>query len=134
LSVVLWASYALLILCAGLAGGRPRGPGEAWRAAGVTLGTLFFVAGLSLAAGGEHHTTVSSLLFGSLIGGSAVYTVGALMWHGPSAFWWRVAGWCGLVVALAIPTMLTLALPLVGLLAFTLALPRDPAARTLRPS
>ncbi len=125
---MLFLAYSTLLLCVGLAGIRPQGPGEGWRLVAVAAGIVILLTSLSLAVDAGHHTTVSAALFGGLIGGSAVFTAGALKWTGPAAFWWRTAGWCGMAAALVVPSTLTLGLPILGLLAFTLRPAADPAA------
>jgi hypothetical protein len=58
---------------------------------------------------------------GALSLGSAVYAVGLLAWRGGRALGLRVLGWVPMAAALVIPSTLTLGLPLVALLALTLA-------------
>jgi hypothetical protein len=63
------------------------------------------------------------------IGGSILYGVGLLSWWGGTAFVLRLMGWLLMAFALAIPSTLTLALPLVALLVPALvAIGRDPTA------
>jgi hypothetical protein len=50
-----------------------------------------------------------------------MYAAGLLTWRGGQALGLRVLGWVMMVAALAIPSTLTLGLPLVALLALTLA-------------
>jgi hypothetical protein len=54
------------------------------------------------------------------IGGSILYGVGLLSWWGGTAFMLRLLGWLLMTLALAIPSTMTLALPLVALLVPTL--------------
>jgi hypothetical protein len=53
--------------------------------------------------------------------GSVVYAAGLLAWRGGRALGLRVLGWVLMVAALVVPSTLTLGLPLVALLALTLA-------------
>jgi hypothetical protein len=59
--------------------------------------------------------------------GALVYLCGIGVWRGRTARVCRVAGWGAMAAALAVPSTLTLALPLLVLLAPTLAPPRLPA-------
>ena len=63
--------------------------------------------------------------------GSVVYAAGLLAWRGGRALGLRVVGWVLMVAALAIPSTLTLGLPLVALLALTLApIPQQKVAQS----
>jgi hypothetical protein len=80
------------------------------------------VAVLGLQFGGGDHALVLGWTIGAAVSlGSIVYTAGLLAWRGGQALGLRVVGWVLMVVALAIPSTLTLGLPLVALLALTLA-------------
>lgn len=74
---------------------------------------------------GETHASLSEafvtyLALSALLTGSALYTLGAVIWRGRSGFRLRVTGWLFLVVIAAIPSQLTLLLPLVVPLVLTL--------------
>ena len=130
---MLLVAYSTLILCVGLAGVRPQRPGEVWRLVAVAAGIVILISSLMLAVDVRPHTLVSAALWGFLIAGSAVFTAGALSWHGQAALWWRTAGWLAMAAALVVPSTLTLGLPIVGLLAFTLRpAESDAAAVALR--
>jgi hypothetical protein len=60
------------------------------------------------------------LISGLCIAGSVLYGLGAVSWYRRTALLLRVGGWLLLTVALCIPSTLTLALPLVGVLVPTL--------------
>jgi hypothetical protein len=53
--------------------------------------------------------------------GGVVYAAGLLAWRGGQALGLRILGWVLLLMAFAIPSTLTLGLPLVALLALALA-------------
>jgi hypothetical protein len=95
----------------------------------TAVGTLGIALLVQLAGGGQ------ALVLGWTIGaavslGSIVYAAGLLAWRGGQALGLRVLGWLLMVAALLIPSTLTLGLPLVALLALTLApIPQQKAAQ-----
>jgi hypothetical protein len=81
------------------------------------------IAVLGLQLGGDDHALVLGWTIGAAVTlGSIVYAAGLLAWRGGQALGLRVVGWVLMVAALVIPSTLTLGLPLVALLALTLAL------------
>jgi hypothetical protein len=58
-----------------------------------------------------------------------VYAAGLLAWRGGQALGLRILGWILMVTAFAIPSTLTLGLPLVALLALALASIREQIAQ-----
>jgi hypothetical protein len=76
------------------------------------------VLGLQL---GDHAHVLGWTIGGAVSLGSIMYAAGLLTWRGGQALGLRVLGWVMMVAALAIPSTLTLGLPLVALLALTLA-------------
>ena len=80
------------------------------------------IAVLGLQFGGDDHALVLGWTIGAAVTvGSVVYAGGLLAWRGGRALGLRVVGWVLVVAASAIPSTLTLGLPLVALLALTLA-------------
>ena len=64
---------------------------------------------------------IAPLALGALlIGGSFLYVVGAALWRGYAAYGLRVVGWCLVAAVLSVPSTLTLALPVVALMAAVL--------------
>jgi hypothetical protein len=78
------------------------------------------VLGLQLADDGQSHL-LGWTIAAALTIGSVLYATGLLTWRGGPALALRVLGWLLMVAALAIPSTLTLALPVVAPLALTLA-------------
>jgi hypothetical protein len=76
------------------------------------------VLGLQL---GDHAHVLGWTIGGAVSLGSIMYAAGLLVWRGPQALGLRVLGWVLMVAALVIPSTLTLGLPLVALLALSLA-------------
>ena len=80
------------------------------------------IAVLGLQLGGDDHTHMLGWTIGVAVSlGGAVYAAGLLAWRGGQALGLRILGWVLMVMALMIPTTLTLGLPLVALLAVALA-------------
>ena len=102
-------------------------------AAGVldTVVGALGVAVLGLQLRAADHVHVLGWMIGALISlGAVAYAAGLLAWRGGQAVGLRILGWVLMVIALVIPSTLTLALPLVALLATTLArLPEQQAAQ-----
>lgn len=91
-------------------------------AAGVldTAAGLVGIAVLGLQLRGPSHA-LGLTIGGALSLGCVVYAAGLLAWRGGQALGLRVLGWVLMAAALVIPSTLTLGLPLVALLALTLA-------------
>lgn len=70
-------------------------------------------------AGGEGHNLAYAIV-GSLLAGSVVHALGVVAWNGALAWTARAVGSILVGAALVVPTVLTIALPLVGLQALTL--------------
>ena len=80
------------------------------------------IAVLGLQLGGDGHAHVLGWTIGAAVSlGGVVYAAGLLAWRGGQALGLRILGWVLMVTALAIPSTLTLGLPLVALLALALA-------------
>lgn len=80
------------------------------------------LAVLGLQLGGADHAQVLGWAIGGAVSlGSILYAAGLLAWRGGQALGLRILGWVLMVAALVIPSTLTLGLPLVALLAPTLA-------------
>ena len=93
------------------------------RLAALTLDTAvgalgIAVLGLQL---GDHAHVLGWTIGGAVSLGGILYGAGLLGWRGGRALGLRVLGWVLMVAAFMIPTTLTLGLPLVALLALTLA-------------
>jgi hypothetical protein len=140
---VLLLAYALLAGVIAWTLGRRGGPwilrlGEPVqqrvRLAAGMLDTAVAAVGIAVVAQlvGEDDALVLGWTIGAAVSlGSVVYAAGLLAWRGGQALGLRVVGWVLMVVALVIPSTLTLGLPLVALLALTLApIPRQRVARS----
>jgi Integrase core domain len=80
------------------------------------------IAVLGLQLGGDDHAHVLGWTIGAAVSlGGFVYAAGLLAWRGGQALGLRILGWVLMVTALAIPSTLTLGLPLVALLVVALA-------------
>ena len=99
------------------------------RTVATALDALFLALGIGLLARREASALGDAILL-SLIAGATVYLWGLTLWRGRSAQICRVVGWSAMTVALLVPTTISLALPLLALLAPTLAAP----ARARRPA
>jgi hypothetical protein len=78
------------------------------------------IAVLGLQLGDQAHA-LGWTIGGAVSLGSIVYAAGLLGWRGGQALGLRVLGWILMAAALVVPSTLTLGLPLVALLALTLA-------------
>jgi hypothetical protein len=93
------------------------------------------IAVLGLQLGGDDHAHVLGWTIGAAVSlGAVVYAAGLLAWRGGQALGLRILGWVLMVTALTIPSTLTLGLPLVALLAVTLAPIPEQAAQDGEPS
>jgi hypothetical protein len=79
------------------------------------------IAVLGLQLGSDHALVLGWTIGAAVSLGSIVYATGLLAWRGGQALGLRVLGWVLMVAAFAIPSTLTLGLPLVAFLALTLA-------------
>jgi len=68
----------------------------------------------------NHASTLGLVLLVMLCFGSVVYLCGLALWHERAGYALRLAGWILAVSALAIPSTLTLLLPVVCVLALTI--------------
>jgi hypothetical protein len=74
-------------------------------------------------------------LLASLAVGSSVFVLGVILWRGRAALMLRALGWVLAVGALAVPSILTLALPPVALLIVTLGrAPEHAGSSTAQPA
>jgi hypothetical protein len=96
-------------------------------AAGVAavLAALIFV---------EQASGLEFVVLALLGAGGVLFAAGVVVWRGSAALVLRAVGWGLAVAALAVPSMLTLALPPVALLIVTLGRPPEhPARSTAQP-
>jgi chemotaxis signal transduction protein len=63
---------------------------------------------------------LASAMGGTLIAGAALYIAGVILWRGRTAYVVRFVGWLLVTAPLAVPSTLTLALPLAALLVVSL--------------
>jgi hypothetical protein len=102
---------------------------EPQRELGVRMGALAVgVAGVLAALvllEGESGRELRLLAF--LAVGSGAFVLGVLLWRGRVALMLRALGWALAVAALAVPSILTLALPPVALLIVTLGRAPEPS-------
>lgn len=87
------------------------------RLGGLAAGTTGSLAALVLLEG---ERGVELLLLASLAAGGAIYVLGVMLWRGRAALALRAVGWSLAVAALAVPSILSLALPATALLIVTL--------------
>jgi hypothetical protein len=92
----------------------------------LSLGALELVVNLQMI------TSVGVILVLVFVQAAFTYAVGVALWRGQTAFALRLAGWTLMVLCLAVPSTLTLALPVVALLCLSLV--RIPAAPSPRPA
>lgn len=108
------------------------GKTQAVRALALGADVALLLIGAAVAAqwdsGGARK--LSYVIVGSVVAGAAVHALGVVSWSGALAWTARAVGSILVCAALLVPSVLTLALPLVVLLALTLWSP----AGTLRPS
>lgn len=97
------------------------------RALAVLLDAGFLALGVIL-LGRHSATALGVVILVTLTLGALVYLCGIGVWQGRTAQVCRVAGWGAMAAALAVPSTLSLALPLLVLLAPTLAPPRVPVS------
>jgi hypothetical protein len=88
----------------------------------TAVGAMGIAVLVGLQLGGDGHAHVLGWTIGAAVSlGGVVYAAGLLAWRGGQALGLRILGWVLMVTALAIPSTLTLGLPLVALLALALA-------------
>jgi hypothetical protein len=101
----------------------------------VTAVSAMGIAVLGLQLVGDDHAHVLGWTIGAAVSlGGAVYAAGLLAWRGGQALGLRILGWVLMVMALVIPSTLTLGLPLVALLAVALAPIPEQVAQDREPS
>jgi hypothetical protein len=99
----------------------------AMRMGALVAGVLAVLAGVILAqqAGG-----LELVLLVSIAAGGCLFVLGVVLWRGRGALALRALGWGVAVAALAVPSLLTLALPAAALLVVTLGSAPEPGARS----
>jgi hypothetical protein len=83
------------------------------------LGALGVVAAVDLirhAEATDESVLAASLVFGSLAAGGLAFAAGVALWRGTMGLTLRVAGWMLIVLSLAMPSTMTLALPFASVL------------------
>jgi hypothetical protein len=88
---------------------------------GATAAAAGGVAILLLTSDDADPTTAGVVLLTALVGGSVSYLIGTVVWRGTMAFILRVIGWVLLVVPALVPSTLSLALPILAILALTMS-------------
>jgi MFS family permease len=92
------------------------------RMAGFAAAVLGVIAAAYLAQDASRRELVPLV---GLAAGGCLYALGVLLWRGRGALLLRAAGWGLAVMALAVPSLLTLALPAAALLVVTLGSPPE---------
>jgi hypothetical protein len=92
------------------------------RMAAFGAGILAVVAAAILAQDASRNELV---LLVAVAAGGCLYVLGVLLWRGRGALLLRAVGWGLAVAALAVPSLLTLALPAAALLVVTLGSPPE---------
>jgi hypothetical protein len=83
----------------------------------------------------EQASGLELVVLAMLGAGGLLFAAGVIVWRGSAALALRALGWGLAVAALAVPSMLTLALPPVALLVVTLGRPPEqPAHSTAQPA
>jgi len=88
--------------------------------AGVVAATYAAVVLGVAPSAAEGESAAASALVVLAVTGAALYGAGLLLWSGPAGWLLRLGGWTLMVCAAAVPSHLTLLLPLVAALAVTL--------------
>jgi hypothetical protein len=102
------------------------------RMGALAAGVAAVVAALILL---EPASGLELVVLASLGVGGGLFAAGVVVWRGPAALVLRAVGWGLAVAALAVPSMLTLALPPAALLIVTLGRPPEhPAHSTAQPA
>ncbi len=106
----------------------------ALRVSATAITLAFAVAGVALLPGQHDPLLPGMVLALSLIAGGVLYCSGIGLWRGLVAYKLRVAGWVLLVLALVVPSTLTLALPIAAILVLALVpIYGDGRQRSTRP-
>jgi hypothetical protein len=100
------------------AGQRPRPDGSPLRVVTLFISLTILLLNVTLVPQQHDATSVGTLIVGGGVVGSALFAIGAANWTGTAAFSLRTIGWLLTAIVFAIPSTLTLGLPLVGVLAF----------------
>jgi hypothetical protein len=138
--MVFLAYLTLAVALLSLLGRETRGwlrKAEPPRELAVRMGALVagVVAALAALVLVEGETGLELVLLALLATGGSVYALGAVLWRGRPAHVLRAVGWALSVTALAVPSMLTLALPAAALLIVTLGpAPEHRAPSTAQPA
>jgi hypothetical protein len=90
---------------------------------GAAAAGIAAVAGAAFLA--QDATGAELVLLGSVAAGGCLFALGVVLWRGRGALVLRALGWALVVAALAVPSLLTLALPAAALLVVTLGSPPD---------
>lgn len=109
------AAFALIAT-----GYRPRRDGSLLRAVTLVISLTILLLCIALVPQQHDGTSLGALIVGGGVVGSALYAIGAANWIGTTAFWLRATGWFLIAILFAIPSTLSLGLPLVAVLAFAL--------------
>jgi hypothetical protein len=97
------------------------------RELGVRMGALGagILAVLGAAFLAQDSSPLELLVLASVVAGGSLFALGVLLWRGRGALLLRALGWALAVAALAVPSLLTLALPAAALLVVTLGSPPE---------
>jgi hypothetical protein len=91
------------------------------RVAVTSLALSLLLLGAVLVVGQSESQHPFRIVAGAtLIGGSFLYVLGVALWRGYAAYRLRVVGWCLVAAVLSVPSTLTLALPVVAIMAAVL--------------
>jgi hypothetical protein len=105
---------------------------DAPRELGVRMGA--FVAGIlavvAAAFLAQDASPLELVVLVSVAAGGCVFVLGVVLWRGRGALLLRALGWGLAVAALAVPSLLTLALPAAALLVVTLGHPPEHRTRS----
>jgi hypothetical protein len=124
---LLFAAYAIFLVLTFWAfaqigtGWSPKREGSWWRPVTRMISVALLLLFVMLVPQQEGATSIGTLMVAAGVAGSALYAIGATIWTGMAAYRLRELGWVLTAIALGIPSTLTLAVPLVALLAFPLA-------------
>jgi hypothetical protein len=88
--------------------------------AGVVAAAYAVVVLGVVASAGDGESAAASVIAALAATGAALYGAGLLLWSGSAAWLLRLGGWTLMICAAAVPSHLTLLLPLVAALAVTL--------------
>lgn len=99
-----------------------------------TIGATAMASVALLVISMDDSTSLARFLLLMLLLGSMLSLCGFALWHQRGGFALRLAGWLLVVVALAVPSTLTLLLPLAALLAATLHSPAEEPTVAARPA